>query len=237
MKGAFTTAVVNGISELSNDKSLGKGDEWRILYAAVAIAPLLKERSHPILEKKLAISIANTMDDVFVRQEDDGALTWTIVLSLGERTTISIMALDDSAAAMIACLILATFVKVFERELSKDLLGGNPGINELTICVGDWQKAPDDLRLMGEEMKIAEALEEQSVAATRPVKFEDGAPTYVLLGNSFLDELTFGEGKGGSLQVLLGLVLVELTFQLLRGEVDADAIRPKVVSIVRRTLS
>ena len=46
-----------------------------------------------------------------------------------------------------------------------------------------------------------------------------------------------GERVGGSAQELFAGVTIELIYQLLRGEVDEADIGPKVVSIVRKTLS
>jgi hypothetical protein len=62
-------------------------------------------------------------------------------------------------------------------------------------------------------------------------------PTLVFLSAAFLDAIEFGEGRGGSLQALFGFTLIELTHQLLRGNIDEEEIRPKVISLVRETLS
>jgi hypothetical protein len=52
-----------------------------------------------------------------------------------------------------------------------------------------------------------------------------------------LEEAVGGEGVGGAVQFLLAKATTELAYQLLRGEVDDDELRPKIVSMVRQTFS
>lgn len=96
---------------------------------------------------------------------------------------------------------------------------------------------PDLRRVVDEDLRLGEVLAKDACAVTRPTDFQQVCPTVVFLGSRFLQGIAFGEGRGGSLQTLFGLTLVELTFQLLRGEVEMEAIRPKVLSLVKKTLS
>lgn len=52
-----------------------------------------------------------------------------------------------------------------------------------------------------------------------------------------LQRAVAGEGVSGSMQRLFGLTLVELIYQFLRSQVNEDEIRPKIVSLVRETIS
>jgi hypothetical protein len=97
---------------------------------------------------------------------------------------------------------------------------------------------PDDIREMAVRMfDIEKMLDEQSSAVTRTTDFSGATPMMAFLHPEFLERTRVGEGTGGSLQLLFGLAMIELVFLMLRGQVDHDAIRPKVVSLVRRTLS
>jgi hypothetical protein len=83
---------------------------------------------------------------------------------------------------------------------------------------------------------LGRKLAEEACIVTRPSDFQVRTPTTVFVGPRFFAELELGTGRGGSLQELLGYVLVEVVFQLLRGEVELESLYPKVVSLVRRTL-
>jgi len=104
------------------------------------------------------------------------------------------------------------------------------------IFIGHIDHLPADVRKSVESLGVTETLRKQPVAVTRPTNFNENMPTWVNLSPTFNEEIIFGEGKGGSLQMLFGLTLTELTFQLLKGQVESETIRPKVVSLVRRTI-
>ena len=104
--------------------------------------------------------------------------------------------------------------------------------------VGSFAEMPADLRtLSAARLNLDAIVEEQGAAVSRTDDERGKTPLYVFLASNFLKRATAGEGVGGSLQTLWGLALVELIYALLKGEVDDDEIRPKVVSLVRKTIS
>lgn len=213
-----------------------RAENWRVLYAAIAFAALLKDTAQPYLHHKLAEYASRAVDDVFVREDGDGARTWTVVLDVGHRLTISIEPLDVSAATNLASFALAMFIKAFENELYRELIGGPPLIDELSIQVASYEEMPADLRrAISPDVDLRTALEDQTSAVSRPVNFNGSIPTVVFLSPSFLEKVSFGEERGASLQLLFGLTLMEIAFQLLRGEVEADTLKPKLLSLVRKT--
>jgi hypothetical protein len=110
-------------------------------------------------------------------------------------------------------------------------------IDELLIQVCSYEAMPPDLRDVADRtMGTDKIMAEQSCAVTRPTAYREKSPTFVLLAPNFVENVVFGEGVSGSLHLLFGLTLVELLFQLMRGEVDVEQIRPKVVALVHKTL-
>jgi len=237
MRGALVAAVVNVVGELARDRR-NRSESWRVLYSGIVLSYLLKDMTHPFLHHRLVLSTMLNVEDVFVREEGNGSRTWTVVLNLGRRVTVSIVPLDETPETNLASFALAMFIKGFEVELGRELIGGGSAVDELTIFICHIDHLPEDMRRLGDQnLRLTEELAGQPCVVSRPTHFEQAAPTVVFLSPTFLDAIAFGEGRGGSLQMLFGLTLVEVTFQLLRGQVEMEAIRPKVISLVGRTLS
>jgi len=237
LRGAVISSLTDIVRELASDRAI-RSDPWRVLYAGVVFSCLLKDKSPPFLKHRLAVSLTHSMDDIFVREDGAGSLIWTVVLNLGRRVTISILPLDETPEANLASFVLATFVKAFEYELRRELIGGVTDVDELRVHIAHIDALPPNLRLLVDQnLGIGETLADEPCAVMRPVDFEMAVPTFVLLSPKFFEGIVFGEGLGGSLQILFACTLVELTFQLLLGQVEMEAIKPKVVSLVRRTMS
>jgi hypothetical protein len=235
MKRGLVSAVVECFRDFAQG-ARGQAEPWRILYSAIAVAALLKDANQPYLHHRLAASITDGVRNVFVREEGDGTRVWTLVINIGRRITVTIACLDATPASNLAGFALAMFIKAFEEDLAKDLIGNETSLDELLIQIGAFNEMPNDLRQMASlTLGLDEVLANQSVTVSRPTDFNENSPTFVFLGSSFLGDISMGSvGGGNSLQLLFGLTLVEITYQLLRGEVDIDTIRPKVVSLVRR---
>jgi tetratricopeptide (TPR) repeat protein len=237
LQGALVSAVTNIVRETARNHN-NRSDSWRVLYAGVVLSYLLKDRSQPFLNARLAQSIVHSVEDVFVREEGDDSRIWTVVMNLGRRVTISILSLDKTPETNLASFALAMFIKAFEDELDRELIGGEAGVDELMIYIGHIDHMPEDVRhLADQNLGLGGVLAEQACVVSRPSDFKETMPTFVLLSATFFERIVFGEGRGGSLQMLFGFTFVELTFQLLRGEVEMEAIRPKVISLVSRTMS
>jgi len=216
-------------------KPEGQIESWRILYSAIAVATLVKDIKPGYLHQRIANSLSRCTQDLFVRDEGDGSRVWTLILNVGRRVTVTIACLDVSPASNLAALALASFMKAFEKELYEEVIGGEASIDELMIHICSFDEMPVDLRqTVSRTMGLDKILSGQPCTVSRPTDFKEISPTCVFLSNSFLKEVSFGRQGGSALQVLLGLTLVEVAFQLLQGEVEMDTIRPKVVSLVRR---
>lgn len=232
MQRGFAAA---GVAKLNEFAARHGRDRWRTLYSAIALASLMKNTLHPYLHHRLAEAVTRHVGDIFAREDADGSRAWTVVFGWKRRVVLSVFPLDDSPATSLACFVLAVFSKAFETELEDELIGSGSDISELLVQVSSYDPMPSDMKeLVGKSFGLGDILAEQPCAVSRPATFDAISPTIVFLAPSFLADVSV-QGKGGSaLEVLLGLTLTELAFQMLRGEVEVESLRPKIVSLVRR---
>jgi hypothetical protein len=102
---------------------------------------------------------------------------------------------------------------------------------------GEAFQLSEELQASFNKLGGSDALSDHQGVVTRPTDFQTAIPTFIVLGDDFLEEAVGGEGVGGAVQFLLAKATTELAYQLLRGEVDDDELRPKIVSMVRQTFS
>jgi hypothetical protein len=227
----------HAIDDLAKCVPPGPQQGMRTLYASIAIAALLKESRNGFLFDQLSRVVSGSGSEVYAREEHDHTQLWTLLLSLGtQRLTITIASLDEAKSSQIACLALAAFIKAFEPEFQTELPITQTSLSELSIFVATYEAMPSSLKKAVDTIEVARLLDKQCVVVTRPTDFDGAIPTQILLSERFANEIRFGEAEGGALQHLFGLTLIELVYQLLRGQVDEEVIRPKVVSLVRRTI-
>jgi hypothetical protein len=208
---------------------------WRLLYPGFFAPVLAQDNQSGFVHSKFAHTITRGVSGIAVREMGENWYIWTVVIELDKPIAITIETLDSSLATAVAAQSLALFLKAFETEI-RDLVSISL-IEEVWIQVSSYAAMPEDLQSSVNKLGATEMLSEQQVVVTRPTAFDSSSPTFVVLGKEFLARTLVGEGVGGSVQFLLGLATTELVYQLLRGEVDEEDIRPKIVSMVRRTLS
>jgi hypothetical protein len=236
MQRAFAAVGVEKLNEFAARNRGGNGkDLWRTLYSAIALASLMKNTLHPYLNHRLANAVTRHVDDIFAREDADGSRVWTVVFGWNRRVVLSVLPLDDSPATSLACFVLSVFAKAFETELKDELIGSESDVSELLVQVSAYDRMPANMKeLAAKTLGLGDILSEQPCAVSRPADFNVISPTIVFLAPSFLADVSV-QGKGGSaLEVLLGLTLTELVFQMHRGQVEVDSLRPKIVSLVRR---
>jgi hypothetical protein len=131
-------------------------------------------------------------------------------------------------------MILALFLKGFEQDIREELTTGQGlAINELAIQICNVRDLPDEL-----DEYVKPAIEDQECAVTRPSDpFDNNAPTIVICREDIANRWTAGKRGGGSMQVLIGLTLIEIAYRIFRGEVDLESLHPKIVGLVRQTMS
>lgn len=236
MQRGFAATGIEKLNEFAMQTKGGNGkDQWRTLYSAIAFASLMKNTLHPYLHYRLADTVTRHVGDIFAREEQDGSRVWTVVFNWKRRVAMTVFPLDDSPATSLACFVLAVFSKAFETELEDELIGSGSNVSELLIQVSAYDLMPADIKeLATKSLGLGDILTEQPCVVSRPAAFDAISPTIVFLAPSFLSEVSVQGQGGNALEVLLGLALTELTFQMLRGEVEVESLRPKIVSLVHR---
>jgi len=236
LKGAYVSAVIKIVNEfIRNNKD--NSNYWRTLYVGVVLSYFLKEKSQSFLYHQLSQSIMHGVDDVFVREDGDGSRSWTIILNFDFRVTISIIPLDNTPESSLACFALSMFIKAFEDELKKELICGCTEVNESVIQVGNISHMPLDIQQQKvNACDLKTLLFEQACVISRPYDFSITVPTIVFLSSTFFESINIGDSNSGALQMLFAQTIVELTYQLLHGEVEMEVLRPKVVSLVKKTM-
>jgi tetratricopeptide (TPR) repeat protein len=234
MQRGFAQAGVEKLRHFAHTPE-ANSEPWRVLYAGIALASLMKHTEQPYLHHRLADSVVRNVQDIYFREDGEGSRVWTVVLNLDRRVTLTVLPLDNSAASNLACFVLAVFVKAFDKELYTELVGSGSDVDELLVEVASIDEMPSEVReLAGKAVALDQVLSTQACVATRPSGFTRTSPTFVFLASDFIEQVSVLREGGHALELLLALTLTELAFQLLRGQVEMEAIRPKIVSLVRR---
>ena len=168
------------------------------------------------------------------KPQQDGAAHWVIELNLQTPLLCTITQLDDGVDTAIAAMILALFLKGFEDKIREEITTAQGmATNELYINICNIRDVPKDI-----EGFMKPALESQVCAVTRPSNpLDSTAPTVVVCREDIANNWAPGHRGGGSMQILIGLTLVEIVYRLFAGEVDLDSLNPKIVELVRETTS
>jgi hypothetical protein len=203
---------------------------WRLLFP---VMPLLASASEGTLPLRDLVQLGDRIHDRVVGLHfkfKEGGSSWVAGLSLREPIILTVNCLDDRIDTFTAATLLALFFKGFEQSISEMLSVPEIPRRELDIYVGNIESMPQDMRsYFPVDFTIC--------AVTRPAIPTGDNPTFVLCREDIGKQWRVGTGSGSAVQGLLGEVLLEVAYQLLRGEVDFDVLRPKIVLIARKTVS
>lgn len=217
--------------------AFGRGaspEPWQILYPSLTLAAVGVDLLTAADMRIIAEAVCDVVPGIHHRTFPDGGLHWVVELSMAEPVVLSITAVDETPAVMLAAMALAFFLKGFEGELRRKVLGKLTPRSELCIYVFNLADAPSDIA-----GAVRDAIGERSSMVSRQtdVTAEQPAPTAVFIAEDFIDKLTVGQGRGGALQVLLGYGVLEIVYSLLRGEVDMSVLSPKLADLVKSSIS
>lgn len=208
-------------------------DVWRLSFASI---PLITGISEWQLSISDAVELADIVQDriagLHFKPKDDGAL-WVIALNLRQPVILTITCLDARLETFTAAALLALFFKGFEQSIAEIIEVPQVVRHELDIYVCNVDSMPSDLRSYFPE-------DFTTCAVTRPARpsMQGGyVPTFVVCHRDIGRQWQTGTGSSSAVQVLLGWVLVEVVYQLLNGEVDLDVLRPKVLQVLKQTVS
>jgi hypothetical protein len=133
----------------------------------------------------------------------------------------------------IAAALVSLFFKGFEKSIAEILSVPAIPRRELDLYVGNIDSTPSDIRSY-----FPVSFDTCVVARpSHPAADSEHIPTFVVCSSDLAKKWKVGTGSGSAVQVLIGKVLIEVVYQLLNGEVDLDVLEPKVVEIVKETIS
>jgi tetratricopeptide (TPR) repeat protein len=222
------------VSRLSHQ--LPTDQSWRVLFTSFFVPFLAQDSRGYDVHRRYSTALTHSVDGLGVRYTEHDDCVWTVVLELARPITITVLTMDNSPAVSAVSQALAVFFKAFEKEIGE--IVGRSEVSEIALQVASYEEMPADLREVSQRMfRIEQLLTEQGSAVTRTDDFSGETPTMVFLASDFLANAVAGGGVSGSMQTLLGLTMIELVYQCFKGQVDEEEIRPKIVSLIRRTLS
>ncbi len=184
---------------------------------------------------ELAEMISDTADEVYFKPFADGAAHWTLQLELTSPVILSVTQLDDRVDTALVAMLLVLFLKCFETQLQEEIFGSmHVERRELVIMVVNR----DEVLAQNIPLNEVDGGMDSVAQVTRPTQpeSEEQVPTIIICRNDISDSWRPDvEGEAG-LQLLLGLTLSEVIFQLVKGRVDLEELTPKILAVVRRTL-
>lgn len=189
---------------------------------------------HEFELSQITTYIAQTVEGLTYKPYPDGGGNWVFSLDIDNEVIVSIWQMDGRVDMSLAAMFLALFLKGFEERIANNILSGlHPARREIEISIGSRAEMPSDLQDF-----VELPLTESVCAVTRASEVtDDRTPTFVCCREDIGDDWGTGAGEGGNLQVLLAHTALEIVYSLLHGEVDRKTLEPKIVSVVRETVS
>ncbi len=210
-------------------------ESWRMLFP---ILPLLVSVPPNALSLSDIIDLSDGLhracSGISFKPQNDGAAHWVLDLQLQTPFLCSITQLDDGADTATAAMILTLFLKGFEQNIREEFTTSQGlAIDELAIQICNTRDLPRDI-----DNYFKPAVEDQVCVVTRPTDPSDrNVPTIVICREDIASRWVAGRRGGGSMQTLIGMSLNEIAYRLFGGEVDLESLRPKIVGLVRKTMS
>jgi tetratricopeptide (TPR) repeat protein len=223
-------------SETLLRRRIDRTNEWRTILPLLSLLTAVPARLIHIEDLQfLALELERRVQGIHVRPDGNGAPTWTIVLDLKYPVICSINGFDESKETALMIFLLVIFLKGFGRLIQNEIVGDTSLIRrELIISVGNERYIPDSIRSF-----LQSALKDCDSCVSRPANPRDvkALPTNVFFKESMVDEWAHGSGNSSKLHILLGQTLLEVIYQLFGGEIDEEVLRPKLVNVIRETIS
>jgi len=211
-------------------------NEWRTILPLLSLLTAVPARLIHIEDLQyLALELERRVQGIHVRPDGNGAPTWTIVLDLKCPVICSINGFDESKETALIIFLLVIFYKGFGRLIQSEIVGDTSLIRrELVISVGNERYIPDSIRSF-----LQSALKDSDSCVSRPTNPRDlkALPTNVFFKESVVDDWAPGSGSSSKLHILLGQTLLEVVYQLFGGEIDEEVLRPKLINVIRETIS
>jgi tetratricopeptide (TPR) repeat protein len=208
-------------------------ETWKLLFPAMPLLVSIPDSTSSLPD---LLEMADQMQDQIVGlhfKHSTGGFSWVIGLNLRQSVILTITCLDDRVDTFIAAALLTFFFKGFENGVAEMFSVPEIPRRELDIYIGNIESIPEDMR-----PHFPEPI--NTCAVTRPaptVQMDKAMPTFVVCSGDLSKQWKAGTGSGSAVQLLIARVLIEVLYQLLKGELDMDVLEPKIMEIVRLTIS
>jgi tetratricopeptide (TPR) repeat protein len=209
---------------------------WRVLFPLMPLLAALPQKGLTLADAVvLGEQLSARISGMHYKPHSDGAPHWNIVLDYRQAVLCTVSALDSEVETAVVCTLIILFLKGFETQVKERIVGTEAiSQREVRIIVGSSVSVPSDVA-----PHVTPDLVDSPFVVTRPTSFQadETIPTIVFFREGITKEWMPGSGKGSSMQGILATALLELVFQCFRGEIELEVLRPKVVNLMRHTVS
>jgi len=205
------------------------------LRAAIAITMALPPGTLTLNDVAFVGRAISKYCELSFRASPDGTPHWGIEIALGRPVFISISQIDDNPDVAIVTLCIALVLASYAPDVYSEVLAGTSVVrSEGDVQVMNYDEAKKHLPLAAAGLSSLDG--SSAVTRATDAKTDVSVPILVFVSTDLTKEWLVGEGKGNAGQVLFAQVLVELLYHLQAGEIELEALYPKVVELVKKTV-
>lgn len=186
---------------------------------------------------QLGERLFSAVSGIAFKAQPDGAVHWVVRLGLATPVVCSVQQVDTEPSTALVATLLVLFLRGFQDEIQRQVvLSSSLPRREIAIQVLGTKAFKEHVT---SDPTLELPSEERPCVVSRPTspKDRESVPTVVICHDDIAQHWHAGRGSGSAIQLVFGLTLLEIVYQLFEGEVDMEALRPKIVSVVRRSIA
>ncbi|WP_321477204.1 hypothetical protein [uncultured Paludibaculum sp.] len=209
-------------------------ETWRKTFPLIPLLASLPEGALSLRDTAvLGSEIATSISSVHCKSRTDGAPHWVVGLGTHKPILCSITALDADVESALAIGVLVAFLKGFEQDIEDQIIRENAVLRrEIQLFIGSHRSMPRDV---AESLRIAEVKE--PCVVTRAEDPHHEVPIFIILKAGVTRDWMPGKGAASSMQMVMGTALGELISAMFHHEIELEVLMPKVLKVIRRTIS
>lgn len=208
------------------------------LKQLLALIPLLTSIPIDILVASDLVEVAEKIckqhPHIHFKPSPDGSANWTFSVRINDKPCLfSVSVLDDRVDTNVVALLLTIFLVAFNNTIDQILNLGFITRSEINVVIVNSEEAIRNIPILKEESALEEIVTVSRAA--HPKVYRD--TPIIVFCRDISCHWRGGTGRSSALQTLYGLFLKEVAYMLLDGEVENESLRPKIVEVVRKTIS